>query len=76
MSETKELLPCPFCGGVASLLIGEHNFHDAKVRCDDCSAETGCYDKEDGDPDFHSRDNIIDTIAAWNTRTPPKVGKP
>jgi hypothetical protein len=34
-----EPLPCPFCGGNPSSNIGHHSFVDAKVTCEECSAE-------------------------------------
>lgn len=33
-----ELLPCPFCGGKAKLIINMQSF--AMVRCENCSAKT------------------------------------
>ena len=36
-----ELLPCPFCGGKAKLIINMQSFVPyAMVRCENCSAKT------------------------------------
>ena len=37
----KELLPCPFCGGKAKLIINMQSFEPyAIVQCKNCSAKT------------------------------------
>lgn len=36
-----ELLPCPFCGGKAKLIINMQSFEPyATVRCENCSVRT------------------------------------
>ncbi len=36
-----ELLPCPFCGGKAKLIINKHCCEPyAMVQCENCSAKT------------------------------------
>jgi Lar family restriction alleviation protein len=57
MTDTVELLPCPFCG------CGdiETRGHSAKyIRCKDCRAESGAHE------------TIPKAIAAWNRRTVTK----
>jgi Lar family restriction alleviation protein len=62
----RELLPCPFCGGAAS--ISKHRdeslwSHDivwwAQITCDECET-AGPYECED--------DDAAKAIAAWNRR--------
>lgn len=59
------LLPCPFCGGEASLHKGMQAFDDYEVHCDECGV---C------GPNFGSMDETFsprdDAIAAWNRRAP------
>ena len=52
-----DLLPCPFCGGPAHLVI-EDEF--CRIRCHQCGAT--------GSPSDPIREE--DTIAAWNRRAP------
>jgi Lar family restriction alleviation protein len=47
-----ELKPCPFCGGKAEM----KGVVVAYVKCSNCKAETGCYEKED------------EAAGAWNRR--------
>ena len=56
-----KLKPCPFCGGVAEVVVGAHNFVDAKVLCE-CGIETGLFDTDDKDK------NVKDAESFWNTR--------
>lgn len=67
------LLPCPFCGGDAYVLISQRNFTDASVMCRECSAEGPMFDCQDETseyiPDAEER-NRAAAIAAWNHRTP------
>lgn len=68
-----ELLPCPFCGGVARLDIGKQVFEDAEVSCVKCGCQGPNYD--DG---FGREDNARLATYAWNTRatpTPPIEGR-
>lgn len=58
-----ELLPCPFCGGTASLSVSR----GAKVFCRNC----GCMTETKADPKFWINEtyNVIeDVINTWNTR--------
>jgi len=61
MSEEREL-PCPFCGGEASVNGGD----DGRmfVECNDCAASSMCALSVKDDPGPM-------LIAAWNRRTPP-----
>ena len=58
-----DLLPCPFCGGPASIHKGMQAFDDFEVHCDPCGM---C------GPNFGSMGETLtpkeDAIAAWNTR--------
>lgn len=63
-----ELFPCPFCGGEASVLTGQHCFADVKVSCLSCFCETGLEDCDDGKPNELER-NKAQAIWAWNRRT-------
>lgn len=73
MSDVKqeELKPCPFCGGEAALICGEHAFVDFKVRCthDNCWAESGLFNGPD------SNTNRSETIAAWNRRSDAAIAQ-
>jgi len=66
---TEKLLPCPFCGGEASVHRCEHAFYDAKIRCAGCQAEGPIFDVDDGEANEAGR-NEAEAIAAWNRRTP------
>ena len=61
-----DLKPCPFCGGAASVYIGEHSFMDAIVRCEWCSTEGPVFDEWE-----LPTDNRAEAMLHWNTRTPP-----
>lgn len=53
---TKELYPCPFCGG-EGIPFAFSIMEEYGVRCDDCGAQT--------DDQF---DSLEAAIKAWNTR--------
>lgn len=53
--EDEKPLPCPFCGGNASV-IEVMNYTAVAVRCDSCHATSGNYDTK------------AEAIAAWNRR--------
>jgi len=56
-TQTKKLLPCPFCGGEANVF--QFDTDDAYVACSQCNGTNGVnYPSEEA------------AIAAWNTRTP------
>lgn len=62
MKETLEaandkLLPCPFCGGKASIL---QSWDATEVSCDECYASAGKFQR--------GIDGIKDALAAWNKR--------
>lgn len=61
---TEHLLPCPFCSGKAELCHGYHAFYDAKVVCQECTAEGPLIDGNEQDGDI----NAAEAIAAWNRR--------
>jgi hypothetical protein len=57
MSETPELLPCPFCGNAAHIT---HLGQDVvRVMCNVCASES-------------APNNRLKAIAVWNTRTPAR----
>lgn len=66
------LLPCPFCGAAAVMLVGQRNFHDTSVMCNECGAEGAAFDCQDKTieyiPDALER-NMREAAAAWNRRT-------
>lgn len=58
-----ELRDCPFCGGKAEVVIGEHAFNDVKIRCKKCFVETGLFEEtEDNEV------NIANAVNFWNKR--------
>jgi Lar family restriction alleviation protein len=71
---SEKLLPCPFCGGEASVHRGEHAFYDAKIRCAGCQAEGPIFDVDDGEAN-EAGQNEAESIAAWNRRTPAPEGE-
>ena len=62
------LLPCPFCGGAASIHKGMVAFEDYEIHCDICGVCS---------PNFGALNETLtpksDAIAAWNTRALPAV---
>lgn len=52
----RELLPCPFCGGGATISHWDNSGKYTKVNCIRCGANTG------------KRLRSFDAVAAWNTR--------
>ena len=60
MSKTEELLPCPFCGGVAEYQLA---IIDNSVECQICRASTRCLNDKYCKPEEHSN-----AINKWNTR--------
>ena len=50
------LLPCPFCGGPATLAVDAWNSRVKSVVCDDCHAEGPARPKGE------------DAVALWNRR--------
>lgn len=70
MSDSPDLLPCPFCGGSASIR-SNHDVGNAWVSCDACLAQSG------GFQDTTKPHHILRDLAAeeWNRRTAsPPVG--
>ncbi len=71
MTTTKELLPCPFCGGEASVRVLEYD--------DDCKV-WGVFCESDLESEYghgHLVDNYpteSEAIEAWNTRYEPTWG--
>lgn len=63
MTDTTELLPCPFCGGLPAMIPSGDTFSDAPltlfywVQCTRCAVSTEACDTED------------EASAAWNRRT-------
>ncbi len=74
--DSAKLLPCPFCGGEASLTIpSEHvqaDCADIYVSCDECEAEGQRFvvEMQGRTPDLWPYERR-DAIAAWNTRAAP-----
>lgn len=65
MAISEVLLPCPFCGGEAEMIVGSHNFRDAMIRCTECNAEGPLFDGDDADS------STVNELAAkrhWNVR--------
>lgn len=71
------LKPCPFCGGKAEIkkataliygALSSEIYHQYKVHCTNCYAETIYYSK----PEKLSIEAKQDAINAWNKRTQPE----
>lgn len=52
---TRELKPCPFCGGEAKI-CGTREIGMSWIACKSCIGQTTCYDTEE------------EAIEAWNRR--------
>lgn len=65
--ENSELLPCPFCGGEAQL--GKAYPGARNVSCADCGVALPWNCKND----IAGNEGELYAIAAWNTRTQPRV---
>lgn len=63
------LLPCPFCGGTADAVFGEHHFQDVKIRCNGCDAEGPLFDAENGSREA----NLTAAAEHWNARALPAL---
>lgn len=59
-----ELLPCPFCGGDPTLIVGSVAFNDYEVQCDTCGFSGPNFGALDQEP-FPRED----AVRHWNTRT-------
>jgi len=57
---TKEIKPCPFCGGIGEI-HNEGDWGSIWVQCRECSAEGSWIDTQDG----YNENNAIDR---WNNR--------
>jgi hypothetical protein len=69
------LLPCPFCGGKAALVEGDHRFYVACTSPDCFCAIGEGYDR-DAMPD-HAFGDEDDAATAWNRRSPtPNADRP
>ena len=63
MTHTKELLPCPFCGGTNVKVFGPYGWYRNYGISHSCRAfYSGAQELAQG---FHSE---TDAVAAWNTR--------
>lgn len=60
MTNTENLLPCPFCGGEAEMSINDDYTGSVFIACKICGISTDTY---------HPSDKS-DAIAAWNRREP------
>ena len=75
MTYPNDLLPCPFCGGDASLhayrgseMVGY--VVTATIRCRACGASVSSVDSRDANGWSCKDDAKQKAIAAWNRRTP------
>ncbi len=72
----EELLPCPFCGFSASLLVSvdqaitTYIAYDFKVQCNDCYAEGTSFKAPHNSNIVKA---ITDARAAWNKRVEQKL---
>jgi len=66
MQQARELLPCPFCGGEATLrMIGNvHSTRKCVVKCSGCR-----YERTDAVLRYGDEWLLKTAIAAWNRRT-------
>lgn len=65
-----ELLPCPFCGGKAKLIVNIQSFQPyALVQCENCSVETK---KVMQSVDYCATD---EAAKLWNRRVPSNHNK-
>ncbi len=62
MSEERELLPCPFCGGDALILPGVRQPHDCQIQCSVCMSGPPAF------TDYWASENREAAIAMWNKR--------
>ena len=62
---TEELKPCPFCGGTAVLCNDGRN--SSSVECASCGAAVPFFPRL---PENFGKHRDIQTISAWNMRTP------
>ncbi len=61
---------CPFCGGTAEIITGEHSFVDCKIRCTLWSVEGPLIDNSNGATGAgYLAHNKKQAIAEWNRRT-------
>lgn len=61
-----ELLPCPFCGGEARIIVVEKGVHSI-IQCTTCYCGFMRHSFNNGDTDEHA---ALRLTIAWNTRTP------
>ena len=61
-----ELLPCPFCGGEARIIVVEKGVHSI-IQCTTCYCGFMRHSFNNGDTDEHA---ALRLTTAWNTRTP------
>lgn len=62
---TRELRPCPFCGGEA-MLSTYYDFYKVHCNSDDCWAEVSVGDAYNGVGKWYG--SVDEAIAAWNIR--------
>lgn len=67
VSREQMLAPCPFCGGEASIAVGESNFNDAYVFCKSCNGSGPIFDN-DPESGGHSTDPEREAREHWNAR--------
>ena len=61
-----ELLPCPFCGGEARIIVVEKGVHSV-IQCTTYYCGFMRHSFNNGDTDEHA---ALRLTIAWNTRTP------
>jgi Lar family restriction alleviation protein len=70
-AETTKLLPCPFCGGSASIdgtgYSGPADCYEVSVRCQNCDAR-GMPTTVDQSENEDEADAVANVVSAWNRR--------
>jgi hypothetical protein len=61
------LLPCPFCGGNADLILcgGDRVVGDCYIKCQSCEGRMGQEERDGYGATFWPKE---EAITAWNTR--------
>lgn len=62
---SNKLLPCPFCGGEAHLLVGDSGIIDVCIECLECETRGPTFEEY---PPATLDDNEATAVKHWNTR--------